>query len=270
MPNRVVREGILESERVSKLTWSSEVFYRRLMSIVDDYGCFDARVELLKVRCYPMVSGKVSNSDIEKWLNECVSAGLVRVYQVSGKNYLELLDFNQRLRQRIRKFPPPDDGQQVADNRQKNADNSRDEEKKNPKLNPNPKSKLNPTRAREESSTTTTDEKFDFDEIPPGKPYPLEELAELAHQDQGWKSDVAAAFSLGSELLVAGKIDQFCSHLRTKKVREKTEKDFREHFLSWLRKQPNESQKTQKNNGKTIAHPAASGRVAPDGSFGKL
>jgi hypothetical protein len=33
MPNRILREGILESERIDKIGPMSELFYRRLMSV---------------------------------------------------------------------------------------------------------------------------------------------------------------------------------------------------------------------------------------------
>ncbi len=48
MPNRILREGILTSERVNLLSWEAEVFYRRLMSVVDDYGRFHAHPALLR------------------------------------------------------------------------------------------------------------------------------------------------------------------------------------------------------------------------------
>ena len=43
MPNRIIREGILSSDRVDQLDPPAEVFYRRLMSKVDDHGLFDGR-----------------------------------------------------------------------------------------------------------------------------------------------------------------------------------------------------------------------------------
>jgi hypothetical protein len=42
MPVRILREGILTSERVDTLSPAAEVFYRRLMSVVDDFGRFSA------------------------------------------------------------------------------------------------------------------------------------------------------------------------------------------------------------------------------------
>ena len=42
MPSRIIRDGILTSERINALTERAELFYRRLMSVVDDYGRFPA------------------------------------------------------------------------------------------------------------------------------------------------------------------------------------------------------------------------------------
>ena len=36
MPTRILRDGILTSERVNLLDWEAEVFYRRLLSVGDD------------------------------------------------------------------------------------------------------------------------------------------------------------------------------------------------------------------------------------------
>lgn len=106
MPNRILREGILTSERIATLNWAEEVFYRRLMSVVDDFGRYYATPMLLRAACYPLHLNKVSDSDIEKWLTACVNAALVRVYPaLDGKRYLEVLDFRQQVRAKVSKFP---------------------------------------------------------------------------------------------------------------------------------------------------------------------
>ncbi len=110
MPNRVLREGILTSERVSSLDWPAEVFYRRLMSVVDDFGRYYAKPELLRAACYPLHLDKVGNSDIGKWLADCAGAALVRTYTIEGKEYLELADFRQHQRAVASKFPHPSNG----------------------------------------------------------------------------------------------------------------------------------------------------------------
>jgi hypothetical protein len=109
MPNRILREGILTSPRISKLPgWAEEVFYRRVMSVVDDFGRYYADHGLLRAACYPRQLNKVSDSDIGKWLTACVNAALVRVYPASdGESYLQLIDFRQQARAKESKFPAP-------------------------------------------------------------------------------------------------------------------------------------------------------------------
>lgn len=110
MPNRILREGILSSERVCALGWAEEVFYRRLMSAVDDYGRFPANTKILRAALYPLQIDKVSDSDVEKWLACAQKAALVRVYPApDGKRYLELLNFRQQARAKASKYPSSDE-----------------------------------------------------------------------------------------------------------------------------------------------------------------
>lgn len=120
MPNRILREGINGSERIALLKWPDEVFYRRLMSVVDDYGRTDANPQLLRSRCYPLQTDAVRNTDISRWLAACETAGLILVYTVRGKQFLQMLDFRQQLRSPS-KFPEPE-----ADPQPKPADVSTD------------------------------------------------------------------------------------------------------------------------------------------------
>lgn len=105
MPSRILREGILTSPRMAKLGWAEEVFYRRLHSVVDDFGRYYADVGLLRAACYPRQLNKVSDSDVGKWLRACADAALVRVYQVGGEEYVVVLDFGQQIRAKKSKFP---------------------------------------------------------------------------------------------------------------------------------------------------------------------
>lgn len=91
---------------MARLGWAEEVFYRRLMSVVDDFGRYWADCGLLRAACYPRQLNKVSDSDIGKWLTALVEAALVRVYPAEdGERYLELLDFRQQVRAKESKFP---------------------------------------------------------------------------------------------------------------------------------------------------------------------
>ncbi len=107
MPTRTLREGILTSDRVNRLGVHAELFYRRLMSVVDDYGRFDARPSVLRVACYPLKVDATREADISRFLTEVQEAGLIALYAVNGKPYLEMRDFNQRTRAKFSKFPAP-------------------------------------------------------------------------------------------------------------------------------------------------------------------
>ena len=106
MPNRILREGILTSSAVARLGWAEEVFYRRLHSVVDDFGRYYADEGMLRAACYPRQLNKVSDSDIGKWLRACADAALVRVYPAEdGERYLEVVKFGQQVRAKKSKFP---------------------------------------------------------------------------------------------------------------------------------------------------------------------
>ncbi|MCY1166570.1 hypothetical protein D9M73_65120 [compost metagenome] len=107
MPSRIIRESILSSARVAKLKPAEEVFYRRLQSIVDDYGRYEADLQLLRSKCYPLQVDDVGAKDIAEWLAACQAADLIRVYEVAGKQYLEILRFGQQLRSKSKCPDPP-------------------------------------------------------------------------------------------------------------------------------------------------------------------
>ena len=77
MPNRIIREGILSSDRIDQLDAAAEVFYRRLMSKVDDHGLFDARPAMLRASLYPLRVDRVREADIARWIAACEKAGVI-------------------------------------------------------------------------------------------------------------------------------------------------------------------------------------------------
>lgn len=107
MPNRIIRESILSSEKVALLGWPEEVFYRRLQSVVDDYGRYEANPQLLRARCYPLQTDQVRAADISRWMAACQKSGLILCYEVDRKQYLEVLNFGQQQRS-ASKYPAPD------------------------------------------------------------------------------------------------------------------------------------------------------------------
>ena len=106
MPTRLIREGILTSDRVDQLDPPAEVFYRRLLSKVDDHGLYDARPSILRANLYPLRLDRVREADIPRWMAACQKAGLIALYENGGKPYL--MAFNTGWEKRSApKYPLP-------------------------------------------------------------------------------------------------------------------------------------------------------------------
>jgi len=145
MPNRVIRSGFLDSDKINSLKAEEQLFFIRLMLIVDDFGCFDGRIEMIKSYAYPV--SNVRLTDVSKWLSAVCKADLVALYEEAGKKFLFIKNFDQRLRQKKRKFPNPNNLQEMSvncqtDDGQLHATMPESESEKNPNPNPNPNKKV--------------------------------------------------------------------------------------------------------------------------------
>lgn len=112
MANRILRDWTA-SEKIDLLTSSAEVFFTRLIMKADDHGCFHANPKLLKAALFPL--REVPDMHIEEWLGECSCHGIIQMYSVDGKRYLKIIDFGQRLRTMVSKFPQPADSPLTID-----------------------------------------------------------------------------------------------------------------------------------------------------------
>ena len=106
MPTRLIREGIISSERVDLLEPGEEVFYRRLLNKVDDHGLYDARPSILRANLYPLRLDRVREADISRWMAACQKAGLIVLYENDGKSYLVVLNTGWKTRSEP-KYPKP-------------------------------------------------------------------------------------------------------------------------------------------------------------------
>lgn len=121
MPTRILRDGINDSRAVNGLSEPAEILYRRLMSVVDDYGRFDADPELIRARCFPRqperwTTGRVAIYMIElRMIHKVDDDGesielppLVTVYRCGLKKFLQINNFGQRVQAKP-KYPAPED-----------------------------------------------------------------------------------------------------------------------------------------------------------------
>lgn len=106
MPNRIVREDILTSARVDELDPPAEVFYRRLLSKVDDHGLYDARPAILRASLFPLRIDRVREADCSRWMAACQKAGLIALYQADGRPYLQVMNTKWQVRSEP-KYPLP-------------------------------------------------------------------------------------------------------------------------------------------------------------------
>lgn len=112
MPNRILRDWT-DSFTVNSLDAQSERFFIRLIMKADDFGAFHADPRLLKSYLFPLLSD-IREADITRWLAACEKAGLVRCYvDDKGRKYTQIMNFRQRMRQQVAKFPQPDGQPQV-------------------------------------------------------------------------------------------------------------------------------------------------------------
>ena len=110
MPNRIIKDSITKSEKISGLTDFQFRLWVHLITYVDDYGRGDARPAIIKGTCFPF-RDRMTNKDIEKGLADLAGAGCVGLYKVDGKPYLYFPNWeqHQRVRQKVSKCPGPEE-----------------------------------------------------------------------------------------------------------------------------------------------------------------
>lgn len=110
MPNRIIKESVCTSDSVDELSWFEEVVFYRLIVNCDDYGRTDARLPILNSRLFPLKS--VTENNIKNALNKLSAVGIVCLYMVNGKPFLQLVTWeqHQQIRSKKSKYPAPEDG----------------------------------------------------------------------------------------------------------------------------------------------------------------
>lgn len=109
MPNRIIKESLLISERVAELKDFDFRLWISLILLADDYGCGDARPAIIKGRAFPL-RDRLTNKDIESSLGNLAAASCVNLYEVDGRPYYQFPNWSQhqRVRNAKRRFPQPE------------------------------------------------------------------------------------------------------------------------------------------------------------------
>lgn len=150
MANRVLRDWTF-SENVDSLSYEAEVFFTRLIMKADDFGRFHASPKLLKAALFPLREN-INLEDIISMVEQCAKSGIIKLYSSGEKQYIQIPEFNQRLRVMSSKFPEP----QTFDNfARSSAGESRPERKKETE-------DETETEKKETASAVPALSKFDF------------------------------------------------------------------------------------------------------------
>lgn len=125
MPNRLIREGFLDSESIAALSESAECFYHRLLLVVDDAGRTDGRPGLLRGRLYPLGTER-SVGEILRLLHECEAHGLLHYYTYDDKPYIQLARWQRPGNSLYSKFPWRDGTHRVTWTKRETRDGTKE------------------------------------------------------------------------------------------------------------------------------------------------
>ena len=117
MPDRLIREACCVSDTLNKLSDFEERCWWRLLVNCDDYGRMDGRSTVLKGRLFPLRDG-VTCKWVDNAIRRLASVGLVKLYEVESRPYLQVVNWekHQRIRAKRSRFPAPpqEDGQHMT------------------------------------------------------------------------------------------------------------------------------------------------------------
>lgn len=110
MPNRLIRDGLLESEAVLSLTIEARWLYIAICLTADDMGLFEATEFKLARRA------DLKKEHIARLLSMLNDVDLIRLYSDDKKNYGIIPKFKQRLQIKRIKYPIPPEQLYLDDN----------------------------------------------------------------------------------------------------------------------------------------------------------
>lgn len=121
MPDRIVRDELLTSERYWSVSIQAQQFYVHLLLVADDAARFSGKNFTLRASCFP--GRPLEAQEMERMLAELVDVDLVRVYAVRGERYVFVPRFRNRRRYMgASKYPDPPN--EINDLPSKKADSS--------------------------------------------------------------------------------------------------------------------------------------------------
>lgn len=104
MPQRFLRPGITNSDQWNAVSFPAQSLYVRILTLVDDFGRYDARVPILHGQCFAL-RPEMKPQQTAALRSELHARGLITVYVVEGKEYLQIEKWQERARCDASKYP---------------------------------------------------------------------------------------------------------------------------------------------------------------------
>ena len=105
MPQRFLRPGIVTSKRFNSCSWLGQTFYIRLLTLVDDFGRYEADASILRSHAFPLHED-LRTSQVTALCQELSDHHLAIFYRTpDGKDFLELTKWIEKPRAEKSRFP---------------------------------------------------------------------------------------------------------------------------------------------------------------------
>jgi hypothetical protein len=104
MPQRFLKPGITSSRKWDGCSWMAQSFYIRLITLVDDFGRYEADPMLLRSHAFPL-RDDITAQRVTEMCIELQNHGLANFYASNEKQYFQLTNWNERPRAATSKFP---------------------------------------------------------------------------------------------------------------------------------------------------------------------
>lgn len=104
MPQRFLRPGITNSELWNAVSWEAQSLFIRILTLVDDFGQYDARPAIIWGHCYQIWNelhpdAAINLQQVAQMLQQLAASNLIEVRRTkSGKQYLQVTQWKERVR----------------------------------------------------------------------------------------------------------------------------------------------------------------------------
>ncbi len=112
MPQRFLRPGIRTSPRWNSVSHEAQMLYIAILTLVDDYGRYDGRPSVLWAEAFAVWNDQnplkvVSPQETVVFCQALADSRLIQFYEVDGRKYLQVTQWQERARYKSHWPDPP-------------------------------------------------------------------------------------------------------------------------------------------------------------------